>query len=282
MDTGQPESSKRPRLLGTSSWASGAPHRTLSLPPLGPLPSGPQHPTPPGPYQPHYPRAPESHHPGPSSHQASPLHTPRPGQHHQHPDDRRHHDHEQFAPMQDFRQPPPSPAHALPPHGPPPPPPHAFHNAYPPREPVIKRDSADEHIVAPRRPPSTGSGPESQSIHQPPMSTGPHPPPHTPSTAPPPPPPHAAYPEDPRRQTSFDAGPPAPHTPGSYGRPASYPPPGPVPHQHPYEPMYSSSDPYHSIHYASSSKKKTTRASQVRSTILHYAQCSVAGREKPL
>lgn len=272
MDTGQPESSKRPRLLGTSPWASGAPHRTLSLPPLGPLPSGPQHPTPPGPYQPHYPRAPESHHPGPSPHQASPLHTPRPGQHHQHPDDRRHHDHEQFAPMQDFRQPPPSPAHVPPPHGPPPPPPHAFHNAYPAREPVIKRDSADEHIAVPRRPPSTSSGPESQPIHPPPMSSGPHPPPHPSSTAPPPAPPHAAYPEDPRRHVSFDTGATAPPTPGSYGRPASYPPPGPVPHQQPYEPMYSS-DPYYSVQYASSSKKKTTRASQVR--LYYTTQCSV-------
>ncbi|MBE3043317.1 hypothetical protein IMZ48_12250 [Candidatus Bathyarchaeota archaeon] len=235
-----PDTIKRPRLSApTRSWASGAP---LSLPPI-PQPVPPR----PAAYQQY---SSHSHESLPPPTQVSALDTPRPGQHHQHPDDHRHYENGHLTPMQELRHPPPSPAYGAPP------------NAFPGYPPVIKRDPADEHITAQIRPQSTGSGPESHLPYPPPT----HAPPHHPSTAPPAAS-HTVYPEDPRRPMSFDAGPgpSLPGTPRGY-RTSSYPPPGPVPPPHPYDPMYQNehhNDDYYRGSY-SSSKKKTTRASQVR------------------
>ncbi|PKS07675.1 hypothetical protein jhhlp_006283 [Lomentospora prolificans] len=275
MDSGQLDSNKRPR-LSMSSWGPGAPHGPVSLPhpAQAPLPSGVQHPAPPGQYQPHYPpRNPESHPPPPPPPtQVSPLHPHRPGQHPPHPDDRRHHEQEPYSSLQDFRQPPPSPAQVAPPQGHPPPhgpPPNVFPPPYPVRDPAIKKDPADEHIAPPRRPQSTGNIAEPPPVGAHPaappplMNSGPHQPPPPQASTPGGPP--APYGDDPRaRHMSYDAGPPMPGTPGAYGRPGpAYPPPPPpqMQHQQPYDSMYPN-EPYYNVSYTTTAKRKATRASQ--------------------
>ncbi|KAL0942837.1 C6 zinc finger domain-containing protein [Colletotrichum truncatum] len=266
MDPGQPDS-KRPRLSTTNSWSpTGAPQH--QLPPLHPPSSLP--PTPHQAHQPHHsaPPVPSYHHQHQHPHQqqqqqqqqpqppppppypprsAEPHHSPHPAQHH--PDERRHHDPEPpYAPMQDHYRHPPSPAH--PSYSP-------FHH----RDPGgVKREPHEENLSHPRRPHSTGGAP-SDSLPPP----GPHPPPHSA----PPPPPVPPYTDDrrpPPPHMSYDNAPPQmPSTPGAYR--GSYPPP-PIPQQpqQQYEqPPYHAqpaSEGIYNISYASTQKRKATRASQ--------------------
>lgn len=65
---------------------------------------------------------------------------------------------------------------------------------------------------------------------------------------------------------NYENGPSLPPTPGAYRAPSFPPPPTPVAHQSSYEqtPSYQAAEPFYSV-YSSVSKKKNTRASQVRS-----------------
>ncbi|TPX16940.1 uncharacterized protein E0L32_003502 [Thyridium curvatum] len=224
MDQG-PES-KRPRLSAGSSWSAAPSHHGVSLPnPAAPPTS--HHPTPPGQYQPppHPFSRPSDPHPPPP-----PL-PPAP----QHYDGHRHHEPDHFPPIQEHRQPPPSPAH----------PPYS---AYPPRDPMVKRDPAEDTLPQLRRPHSTGNVPEMPGTphgHLPPQ-------PHT----------------EERRHMSFDAGP-APHPPPPAQmyrqHDPSYPPPTPGPQPQPYDyAMYNGPhDQMYPIQYSTTAKRKTQRASQV-------------------
>ncbi|KAI1085180.1 hypothetical protein F5B20DRAFT_132713 [Whalleya microplaca] len=230
MEPGLPES-KRPRLSAGTSWSS---HQSVSLPhPTAahhPSASSPHHPAPPPPYQgpPPFSRPPEP---------------PLPPAHH-HLDDRRHHEHDPYPPMHDpHRQP----------HAPPPPPSsaHPSFSPYPPREPVVKRDPAEETSLPQlRRPNSTGN-----------VVDGLPPPPHGPS--------HQNHqpPDDPRRHMSYDSGPPMPHSPAIYRPPqqAYHPPPTPVAQHHQYESahVYGPAAPmYPTLEIQASTKRKAQRASQ--------------------
>ncbi|KAI0472679.1 hypothetical protein GGR56DRAFT_667078 [Xylariaceae sp. FL0804] len=231
MDTGPPEP-KRPRLSTGSSWSQN--HGVLPHPAVAHLPpaSGP-------------------HHPMPSAYQPSPVNYSRPpepplsaGHHHPHPhahDDRRfHHDHESYPPIQDpSRQLPHSPSH---PQYPP----------YAPREPIVKRDPAeDTSLPQLRRPNSTSNVTDGL----PPPSHG-HPPPSLQQS------------DDPRRHMSFDSGPTMPHSPAIY-RPQhpGYPqPPTPITQQAPYESphVYGHPNSMYSVEIQApaSAKRKAQRASQ--------------------
>lgn len=173
---------------------------------------------------------------------ASPAHAGP--SHPRHEADRRHHDQEPYAPMQDHhyrQQPPPSPAHA----------PYQQHQPYPPpREGIVKREGPYEDHS--RRSSSTGHTLEGAPAVQP-VPTHQH-------QLPP-------YADGQQRHMSYDHGPPSvPPTPGGYRTPA-YPPPTPVAQ---YEhPSYSSNEAYFNV-YSSSSKKKNTRASQVRIDSLSF------------
>ncbi|KAF6804995.1 C6 zinc finger domain-containing protein, partial [Colletotrichum musicola] len=250
MDPGQPDS-KRPRLSTTSSWSpTGAPQH--QLPPLHPptphqQAHQPHHPAPPLP--PYHQQQPPASYPPRS---AEPHYPPHPAQYQQHPEERRHHDQDPpHTPMQDHYRHPPSPSPA-----------HPSYNHFPPKDPGgVKREPHEDNLPHPRRPHSTGGAP--QDGLPPP---GPHPPP--PHSAPPPPvPPYSDDPRRPPHMTYDNPPPPMPPTPGGYR--SSYPPP-PMPQQPPqqYEqPPYHSQPPPESIYsvsYASTQKRKATRASQVR------------------
>lgn len=225
MDSALPDG-KRPRL---SSWSAST-AQPVSLPHLHTAPR--PHP----PYQPSYP-------PHSADHASPSASAPSHGHAHQHHTDldRRHHDQETLAPMQDPYRPPP-------PQQPPSPArPHPYHQ-YPSRDSVVKRETGDEL----RRPNSTGHAPESL----PATASAPQPP------APLQPSPYAA--ESQPRHMSYDNGPPGP-PPAAVYRPPSFP---PTPsHQSSYEPhagYTSAAEPFYSVYTsASAAKKKNTRASQV-------------------
>ncbi|KAF7550985.1 hypothetical protein G7Z17_g5342 [Cylindrodendrum hubeiense] len=269
-----PPDSKRPRL---SSWPAGAPQQGVSLPhPHHQHPQSNQLPPPPPP--------PGSlHHPGsnpyPHQHQhypprsvehASAPPTPAPASAPPpHPEaDRRHHEQEPYAHMQDHyrqqQQPPPQQQQQQPPpqhqhpHQPPPSPAHPSYQPYPSRDPPIKRDPAEDQ----RRPNSTGHAPGPEGL------------PSTPHLAhPPPPPPPGAYSESQPRHMSYENAPSMPPTPGGYRAP-SYPPPTPVSHQPSYEQHggYSSShdSSFYNVYTSSQPKKKNTRASQEKGVECKY------------
>ncbi|KJZ79625.1 hypothetical protein HIM_01094 [Hirsutella minnesotensis 3608] len=261
MDPGPPEG-KRLRL---SSWsAPSAPSASLPHPHTTPSSQRPHHPPPHPPAaahppQPHSASAPyqPSYSPHSADHPSAP---PLPSasapaihghahqqQQSQHTDlERRHHDQETLAPMQDpYRQPsqqqqqPPSPAH-----------PHPYHHAYPPRDSVIKRESGED----PRRPNSTGHAPEVLPPTAHPASA---------SQAPAQLQPSAYAPESQPRHMSYDNGPSGPPA-GSVYRPPSFP-PTPT-HQPSYEPhgsYPSATETFYSVYSSvSAAKKKNTRASQ--------------------
>lgn len=263
MDPGPPDG-KRPRL---SSWsASTAPASSLPHPHAASATH--QHPHPPPPHRPppppaHHPQ----HHPAPSPYQqpypprsaelASVPPPPPPAPIHghaqqqlppQHPDlDRRHHEQETLAPMQDYRQQQQQQQQPLSPAHPPP------YHQYASRDSVIKREVGED----PRRPNSTGHAPE------------PLPPtPHAVSAPQPPAPlqPVAYQAEAQPRHMSYDNGPSVPPTPGVYRAP-TFPPPTPS-HQSSYEShggYPSATETFYSVYSSvSSAKKKNTRASQVR------------------
>ncbi|KAF9880736.1 C6 zinc finger domain-containing protein [Colletotrichum karsti] len=255
MDPGQPDS-KRPRLSTTNSWSpTGAPQH--QLPPLHPpssLPPTPHqahHPGPPPPIPPYHQSQPPPPYPPPPR-SAEPHHPPHPAQ--QHPDERRHHDQESpyNTPMQEHYRHPASPSPA-----------HPSYNPFPHRDPgSVKREPHEDGLPHPRRPHSTGGAPN-DGLPPP----GPHPPPHS---APPPVPP---YSDDPRRppHMSYESAPPQmPPTPGGYRSypgpppPISQPPPPAPPQQYeqpPYHPQPAPESLYISS-YASTQKRKATRASQ--------------------
>ncbi|KAF5507236.1 putative transcriptional regulatory protein [Colletotrichum aenigma] len=251
MDPGQPDN-KRPRLsTANHPWSpTGAPHNHLpplhppSLPPTPHQTHPPHHSAPPPPVPPYHQQQQPPPYPPRS---AEPHHPPHPAQ--QHPDERRHHEQEPpYTPMQEHYRHPASPSPA-----------HPSYNPFPPRDPGgVKREPHDENLSHPRRPHSTGGAP-SEGLPPP----GPHPPPHS---APPPVPP---YNDDPRRppHMSYDNAPPQmqPPTPGSYR--SSYPPPiPPQPPQHYEQPQYPPQQPapesLYISSYASTQKRKATRASQ--------------------
>ncbi|KAI1104510.1 hypothetical protein F4804DRAFT_188787 [Jackrogersella minutella] len=231
MEPGQHEH-KRPRLQQTGpSWSS---HQAVSLPhPTAahiPLASGPHHSAPP-PYQ-HPPQ-----HPPPFSRPPEP---PLPSAHH-HLDDRRHHEHDPYPPMHELhRQPPLPPSSAHPPFP-----------SYAPRDPVVKRDPAEETSLPQlRRPNSTGNVAEN-------LPPGPHGAPH----------PNPPPPDDPRRHMSYDNGPSMPHSPAMYRGPQNYhQPPTPVTQHSQYESphlAYGPPAPMYQVEITqSSAKRKAQRASQ--------------------
>ncbi|KAI1211583.1 uncharacterized protein F4807DRAFT_473035 [Annulohypoxylon truncatum] len=135
----------------------------------------------------------------------------------------------------------------------PPLPPSSAHPPYPsyaPREPVVKRDPAEENSLPQlRRPNSTGGVAEG-------LQPGPHGPPH-----PNPPPPQ----DDPRRHMSYDGGPSMPHSPAMYRQPQGYhPPPTPVAQHPPYDAphVYGPPASMYPVEIATSAKRKAQRASQ--------------------
>ncbi|KAL2758051.1 hypothetical protein ACRALDRAFT_2040337 [Sodiomyces alcalophilus JCM 7366] len=260
MDPAQPEH-KRPRLeTSNNPW----PHLPQPTPLQQQQQQQQQQPPPPGsaPYQ----------HPPYTSRSAEALShpLPPPQQHHQpvsqppYPHERRHHDQGPFTPVQqdNYRQ-PASPA-------------RLSNYALPTRDPGLKREMYDDSISQPRRPHSTGGGPN-ESLPPPP------PPPPSQQQPPPPPPPSAGppgphqtqpvphpgpqpYSDHSRRHMSFDASQQLPPTPISY-RP-SFPTPQPISQPSPYEPTPyphhpSPAEPIYShVSYTSTQKRKATRASQ--------------------
>ena len=231
MDSAPPET-KRPRLMTGTSWSAGTPQHGVSLP----------HPTPhlpaPAPYHPQHPQHPQ--HP-----YSRPPEPPPPAPAHHHPEDRRQHEPEFYAPMQDHHRQPPPPSPAHPPYP-----------AYAPRDPPVKRDPGEDTPISHlRRPNSTGNVTDGL----PPGHHGPPPPPHLP-------PQHT---EDPRRPMSFDNGAPMAPSPTIYRpHPPSYP-PTPVPHHPQYDggPVYGHPPPSQAMYpvmETQNAKRKAQRASQVR------------------
>jgi hypothetical protein len=153
--------------------------------------------------------------------------------------------------MQDhFRPPgPPQPQHHH--SNQPPSPAHPSYHQYPPREPVIKRESGEDQ----RRSNSIGGHAPDSLPH--PVSTS-HPPSHQTSTP---------YPPEGQRHMAYENGGSVPTTPGVY-RPASYPAPTPS-HQPSYESHTNyppATEAFYGVYTSSSAaKKKNTRASQVPS-----------------
>ncbi|KAG6022969.1 hypothetical protein E4U41_002118 [Claviceps citrina] len=146
-----------------------------------------------------------------------------------------------------------------------------YHHSYPPRCSVIKRESGDENW---RSNPAGGHAPDSvhHTIQPPSASQHHHPPPPPP---PPPPLPAPALPqlqqpgtysvEGQQRHMTYENGPSVAPIPGVY-RPSTYQPPIPPPSQPPYESL-SNYPPVPEQYYglyapSSSTKKKSTRASQ--------------------
>ncbi|OHE91477.1 hypothetical protein CORC01_13210 [Colletotrichum orchidophilum] len=250
---GQPDN-KRPRYSSTNSWSPTGGQQQHHLPPLHPPPSHPSTPHqahPPPPHQ-HAPPAPYNHQQPPPPYpprSVEPHHPPQPAPQH-HPDDRRHHEQEPpYTPMQDHYRHPPSPAHPT-------------YPPFPNRDPGgVKREPHDENLSHPRRPHSTGGGPQ-EGLPPPPHSAPPHSAPLHPS--------HQPYPDDSRRHMSYDNGPQQmPPTPGGYR--SSFPPPPPMaqpppPQHYEQQPQYQPQPPpdaiYSGIQYSSTAKRKATRASQ--------------------
>ncbi|KAK8920817.1 hypothetical protein VCV18_008122 [Metarhizium anisopliae] len=241
----QPHNATTPRSHHTQ-----APHPHPPPPP--PPVSHSHHHTGPGTYQQQYPPRPAELGSGPPA--SVPIHghaqPPLPDH------DRRQHDQETLAPMQDhFRQ--PGHPQQQQPHHPsqPPSPAHPAYRQYPPRDSAIKRESGED----PRRSSSAGGHAPDSLPHTPHPSSVSHPPPsHQPASAYPP--------EGQQRHMGYENGPSVPPTPGVY-RPTSYPPPTPT-HQAAYESHASyppATEPFYGVYTSSAaSKKKNTRASQLK------------------
>ncbi|KAI6784471.1 uncharacterized protein J7T54_006516 [Emericellopsis cladophorae] len=295
MDPGPPDS-KRQRI---SPWSTAShqgnvlprPHSTTN--PLPPVRTTASHHHPSTAYPPYSPHRPVDHHHQPpppppppqqqhhqhqqqrqqaqappplqphSSAPPTPLHHPSAGAPPLHPEstERRKHDQEPYAPMNEHYQ-HQHHAHQHQSHHPPASPARNAYHPYPPREPAsVKREHPAED---PHRPNSTGHAPEGISHPSHPASNHHH-------SLPPP----ANYPDGQPRHLSYDNGSSMPPTPGGY-RPPQPPPPPPPPasygpptttpiptqgsyesqNQYPYEPAV------YNVAYSVPSKKKNTRASQ--------------------